>query len=140
MIDRTMMEHPPEPPAEHHDDRFDPNRLFDVLRHRLGLEDDAALAHALHVEPYLIARIREKRAPLDPSLLIRINEATGINMRELRQMMGDRRAEYRLYDKPQTPPTPEREADKRDEGEERGKLRRSIESDDAGLPNFVQWS
>lgn len=126
----------------HKADLFDPNRLFDTLQQMLDLENDEALSHALHVAPYVIKRIREGQHPVDPSLLIRINEATGINMRDLRQMMGDRRTEYRLDVAPQPvviPPVKEVE-DRHDEGEEREKLRRSHERDDTGLPNFVQWS
>lgn len=127
---------------EHHTaEPFDPNRLFDTLQQMLDLENDEALSHVLHVEPYLIKRVRERQHPLDPSLLIRINEATGINMRDLRQMMGDRRTEYRLDAAPQPVVAPVKEVvEKHDEGEERGKLRRSFERDDTGLPNFVQWS
>ena len=125
----------------HTGSQFDPNRLFDTLQQMLDLENDEALACTLHVAPYLIKRIRERRHPLDPSLLIRINEATGINMRELRQMMGDRRTEYRLDAVPAPPVVPPREIiDKHDDGDERESLRRSRESDDTGLPNFVQWS
>lgn len=122
---------------------FDPNRLFDALLDQLDLENDEALSHALHVEPYLIKRIREHRHPLDPSLLIRINEVSGINMRELRQIMGDRRAEYRLDTYPAHPimaAAHKETVEKHDEGEEREKIRRSLENDDTGLPNFVQWS
>jgi len=121
--------------------QFDPNRLFDTLQQMLDLESDEALAHALHVEPYVIKRIRERQHPLEPSLLIRINEATGINMRELRQMMGDRRTEYRLEAVPVPPVVPPREiVHKPEDGNERESLRRSRERDDTGLPNFVQWS
>lgn len=127
---------------EHHTvEALDPNRLFDTLQQMLELENDEALSRVLHVEPYLIKRVRERQHPLDPSLLIRINEATGINMRDLRQMMGDRRTEYRLDAAPQPLVAPAKEVvEKHDEGEERGKLRRSFERDDTGLPNFVQWS
>jgi hypothetical protein len=126
----------------HKAEPFDPNRLFDTLQQMLELENDEALSHTLHVAPWMIKRIREGQHPIEPSLLIRINEATGINMRELRQMMGDRRAEYRLDPPPQpvvAPPVKEVE-DRHDEGGEREKLRRSHERDDTGLPNFVQWS
>ncbi|OWW22448.1 hypothetical protein [Noviherbaspirillum denitrificans] len=120
---------------------FDPNRLFDTLQQMLDLENDEALSHVLHVEPYLIKRVREGVHPIDPALLIRINEATGINMRDLRQMMGDRRTEYRLDTSPPPVVAPVKEAvEKHGEGEERDKLRRSFERDDTGLPNFVQWS
>jgi hypothetical protein len=120
---------------------FDPNRLFDTLLQMLDLENDEALSHALHVEPYLVKRVRERQHPLDPSLLIRINEVTGINMRELRQMMGDRRTEYRLDAAPHPVAPPVKEVvERHEEGDEREKLRRSFERDDTGLPNFVQWS
>lgn len=125
---------------DHTGEQFDPNRLFDTLRQMLELENDEALSQMLHVEPYLLRRIRHQQSPLDPSLLIRINEATGINMRELRRMMGDRRTEYRIDANPQMAPPHRDEAEKHDEGEEREKLRRSLENDDTGLPNFVQWS
>lgn len=127
---------------EHHTaEPLDPNRLFDTLQQMLELENDEALSRVLHVEPYLIKRVRERQHPVDPSLLIRINEATGINMRELRQMMGDRRTEYRLDAAPQPVVAPVKEVvEKHDEGDEREKLRRSFERDDTGLPNFVQWS
>jgi len=121
--------------------QFDPNRLFDTLQQMLELENDEALAYALHVEPYVIKRIRERQHPLDPSLLIRINEATGINMRELRQMMGDRRTEYRLEAVPVPPVAPPREiGDKHDASDEKASPRHPRERDDTGLPNFVQWS
>ncbi|HYD95339.1 MAG TPA: hypothetical protein VEC01_08435 [Noviherbaspirillum sp.] len=120
-------------------DSYDPNRLFDVLIHRFQLDDDRALAHALHVDPALIARIRYGEQALDPSLLIRVNEIFDINMRELRRLMGDRRAEYRLSAVPPPAATPAGEPERRP-GEQRGRLRRTTENDDAGMPNFVQWS
>lgn len=127
--------------TDSHTDKLDPNRLFDALRQQLDCENDEALAHALHVEPYLVARIRRHQQPVEPSLLICINEATGINMRELRRMMGDRRAEYRLDDKPPVPPAAVTEVIVRKEDvDDRDMLRRSFEKDDTGLPNFIQWS
>jgi len=125
----------------HATELFDSNRLFDTLLEMFELENDEALSQKLHVEPYLIKRVREGQHPLDPSLLIRINEATDINMRQLRQMMGDRRNEYRLDAGPRPAVAHVKEVvEKHDEGEEREKLRRSFERDDTGLPNFVQWS
>ncbi|RZI43757.1 hypothetical protein EGT07_08295 [Herbaspirillum sp. HC18] len=121
-------------------DTYNPNRLFDVLLHKFQLDDDKALAHALNVEPYLIERIRFGEYMLDPSLLIRINEVFDINMRELRQLTGDRRAEYRLTDAPHAPQPEKEAAHDPEDGEERGKLRRSHENDDGGMPNFVQWN
>ena len=123
-----------------HPEHFDPNRLFDLLIHRFGLDDDAALAHALHIDPYLIARIRYGQHELDPTVLIRVNETFDINMRELRRIMGDRRADCRLNDVLPHPVSRDKEVvHEKGDNAEREKLRRSIENDDAGIPNFVQW-
>jgi hypothetical protein len=121
-------------------DSCDPNRLFDALLCRFRLEDDETLSHVLDVESYLIARIRQHHYPVESSLLIRINEVFGINVRELRQLMGDRRQQYRLHTDPHGTGAPEKETSERiNEGAEREKFRRLMENDDAGMPSFVQW-
>ena len=48
--------------------------------------------------------------------------------------------DYRIDARPQAMLPPKDGAEKHDEGEDREKLRRSLENDDTGLPNFVQWS
>lgn len=108
---------------------FDPNRMLDALLRRLQLANDDALCAELHVAPFVIARIRSGQSPIPPSLLIRINELYGINVRELRQLMGDRRREYRMGDF-----VPAREP-----AVQAGMRRRAWDTDDAGLPSSVQW-
>ena len=110
---------------------YNPNRLFDILLETFALEDDAALGRALHVGAHLIRRIRCGQMPVDALLLIRMNELSGIGVRELRRLMGDRRTECRATDVQVMPAPPVGE---------RAAHRKPLEDNDAGLPNSVQWS
>jgi plasmid maintenance system antidote protein VapI len=77
---------------------YDPNRLIDALIETMNLKNDAALARLLEVAPPVISKIRHRRLPVGASLLIRMHEATDMSIRELRDLMGDRRKKYRLSD------------------------------------------
>ncbi|MFC3457218.1 hypothetical protein [Massilia haematophila] len=74
---------------------FNPSALLDVLIGRLQLKNDAALSRALEVPPPVISKIRHRRLPVGATLLIRMNEVTGIPIQDLRALMGDRRAKFR---------------------------------------------
>lgn len=75
---------------------YDPNRLLDTLIERLNLKNDAALSRTLGVAPPVISKIRHGRLPVGASMLIRMHEETGLNIRELRELMGDRRNRLRI--------------------------------------------
>ncbi|GAB3546513.1 hypothetical protein GCM10027343_24380 [Noviherbaspirillum agri] len=75
---------------------YDPNRLLDTLIERLNLKNDAALSRTLGVAPPVISKIRHGRLPVGASMLIRMHEETGLNIRELRELMGDRRNKLRI--------------------------------------------
>lgn len=75
---------------------YDPNRLFDVLLTRTNTRNDAALSRMLGVSPTIISKVRHHRLPVGATLLIRAQEITGMSVRELRKVMGDRRARYRM--------------------------------------------
>lgn len=77
---------------------YNPNRLLDTLRERMKLKNDAALSRALEVAPPVISKIRHRTLPVGASLLIRMHEVTEMSIRELRDLMGDRRTKYRLSD------------------------------------------
>lgn len=77
---------------------YDPNHLLDILIGKLQLKNDAALARALEVAPPVISKIRHHRLPVGASMLIRMHEVTGMSVRDLRDLMGDRRKKYRLSD------------------------------------------
>jgi plasmid maintenance system antidote protein VapI len=85
---------------------YDPNRLLDTMRERLHLKNDAALSRALEVHPPLISKIRHRRLPVSASLLVRMNELTGLSIRELRNVMGDRRKKFRISEAEGRPKSP----------------------------------
>ena len=95
------MEHPQRNSHSHtlsSQETYDPNRLLDTLRERMQLKNDAALSRALEVAPPVISKIRHRTLPVGASLLIRMHEVTQLSIRDLRDLMGDRRAKYRVSD------------------------------------------
>jgi hypothetical protein len=87
---------------------YDPNNLLDALIQRMALKNDAALSRALEVAPPVISKIRHRRLPIGASLLIRMHEVSDISIRELRNLMGDRREKFRMspeHFKPKTSAT-----------------------------------
>ncbi len=79
-------------------DSYNPSRLLDTLRERMQLKNDAALSRALEVAPPVISKIRHRALPVGASMLIRMHEVTQLSIRELRDLMGDRRDKYRVSD------------------------------------------
>lgn len=75
---------------------YNPSRLLDVLRENFRLETDAALARMLEVAPPVINRIRHRKMPVSGALLIRMHEVTGLNIIDLRYLIGDRRRKFRI--------------------------------------------
>jgi hypothetical protein len=78
---------------------YDPNHLLGSLIQKLNLKNDAALSRALEVAPPVISKIRHRRLPVGASLLIRMHEVCGLSIKELRELMGDRRGKFRISDK-----------------------------------------
>jgi hypothetical protein len=77
-------------------DRYNPNFLLDALLDTLNLKNDAALSRKLDISAPIICKIRRGYLPISASVLIRIHEETGMQINELRGLMGDRRARYRM--------------------------------------------
>ncbi len=73
---------------------YDANLLFDTLIANLGLKNDAALARALEVAPPVISKVRRAKLAIGASLLIRMHEVSGLSIRDLRFLMGDRRDKF----------------------------------------------
>lgn len=82
---------------------YDPNRMLNAVIERLKLKNDAALCRVLEIQPPIVSKIRHGRVAVGASILIRLHEETGLNVRELREMMGDRRGNYRYGDVPSKP-------------------------------------
>ncbi|MGK5025903.1 MULTISPECIES: hypothetical protein [unclassified Janthinobacterium] len=87
---------------------YNPNHLLDILLSKMQLKNDAALSRLLEVAPPVISKIRHHRLPVGASLLIRMHEVTGMSIRDLRDLMGDRRTKYRLSDAQGRPKAEER--------------------------------
>jgi hypothetical protein len=77
---------------------YNPNNLLDALLGKLQLKNDAALCRTLEVRATILSKIRHHRLPVGASILLRMHEATGMSIRDLRDLMGDRRSKYRLSD------------------------------------------
>ena len=77
---------------------YNPNHLLDTLIHHLQLKNDAALSRALDVAPPVISKIRHHRLLVGASILIRMHEVSGLTIRDLRYLMGDRGQSSRSED------------------------------------------
>lgn len=62
------------------------NGILDAAIKRLELKSDRALSRALRVPPPMISNLRHNRISLGPTLLLRIHEASGISISELKSM------------------------------------------------------
>jgi hypothetical protein len=74
---------------------YNPNHLLDILLGKLQLKNDAALARLLEVAPPVISKIRHGKLPVGASMLIRMHEVSGLSIRDVRDLMGDRRMRFR---------------------------------------------
>ncbi len=74
---------------------YDPARLLDALREKLKLDNDAKLAKALAIPPSSVSRMRHRKIPVYPAILIRMHEESGYSIRELQKLVGDRRRKSR---------------------------------------------
>jgi transcriptional regulator with XRE-family HTH domain len=78
------------------DGGFDPGHLLNALKTYLRLRSDAALARVLDVDRSYISKIRHRMNSVGPTLLVRMHEVSGLPVRRLRALMGDRRKVVRI--------------------------------------------
>lgn len=78
---------------------YNPDNLLSSLIAKLNLKNDAALSRALEVAPPMISKIRHRRLPVAASLLIRMHEISALSIKDLRELMGDRRDKFRISSK-----------------------------------------
>ncbi len=76
---------------------YDPDALLDAIIKQLHLKNDAALSRLLNVAPPVISKIRHRKLTIGASLLVRMNEITGLNIKVLRALMGDHRTKFYPY-------------------------------------------
>lgn len=66
------------------------SRLLDRLIEVMGLKNDASLARVLEVAPPVISKIRHGRLDIGPILLIGAHEESGLSIKEMKTMIGQR--------------------------------------------------
>lgn len=79
-------------------DEYGPSHLLDSLVEKLALRNDASLAKMLAVGASTLSRIRNNRIAVSAATLIRMHEICGLEISELRRLMGDRRDKFRIGD------------------------------------------
>lgn len=75
---------------------YDPNRLLDALMERMGISSDKTLSRRLQIARNVIRDIRSGCRPIGASMLLRMSEHVGASIDELRCILGDQRAKFRL--------------------------------------------
>ena len=75
---------------------YDPELLLNLLMDRMHLTEDTQLAQRLRMDKRLLDKIRERRLQISGSMLIQMQEETGITIAELRRLLGDRRSTSRM--------------------------------------------
>ncbi|HEX8883238.1 MAG TPA: hypothetical protein VF797_01975 [Noviherbaspirillum sp.] len=94
MMDRSAQQK--NGPLQGTQESYDPELLLDSLLGRMRLKEDAELARLLKIEKRLLGKIRDRRLQISGSMLLLIQEATGISVGELRSILRDRRRKSRM--------------------------------------------
>jgi plasmid maintenance system antidote protein VapI len=79
-----------------HAQHYDPNSMLNAILWKLRLKNDAALCRIAEVNPAVISKIRHNRMPVSAAVLLRLHEVTGMSVKALQDLMGDRRLKFRL--------------------------------------------
>lgn len=77
---------------------YQPHRLLNAITRLRGLRNDTELANFLEVGRALICKVRRGSLPISGALLLRIHDATAIEIWLLKELSGDRRQWQRASD------------------------------------------
>jgi plasmid maintenance system antidote protein VapI len=75
---------------------YDPGKLLSAVMEQKGLNSLSKLAKLLEVESPTLSNIKLRKLPLSQKLLNRIQKVSGMSIREMRDLMDDRRREIRM--------------------------------------------
>ncbi|MES2264695.1 MAG: hypothetical protein V4724_39860 [Pseudomonadota bacterium] len=75
---------------------YTPNTLLDALLKHLNLKSDAELSRALEIDSPIISKVRHYRIPISSAVIIRMHEVTGMSIKELKSLLGNRRMKWRM--------------------------------------------
>lgn len=67
---------------------YNPAALLDFAIEKLNLKNDADLSRALNMMPPVVSKVRNKRMPLGPSMLLRLHEEIGMGTLDLKKIAG----------------------------------------------------
>lgn len=67
---------------------YQPGNLLDLVQDELDLKNDRALSFALDITPGPISKIRNKKIPISPDMLIVLSEAVDLSIGQLRHIAG----------------------------------------------------
>lgn len=70
-------------------------RLLDALLKHFQLRRDSELARRLDIPRSFICKARKGQRPIGPVIMLRMHEESGISIKKLRAIMGDRRKWFR---------------------------------------------
>jgi len=79
---------------------YNPAHLLDTLRKHMNLKSDKELSVKLDVAPSVISKIRSRNLRVGSTILIRMHEVSQLSIKELRDLMGDKRAFFRMCEHP----------------------------------------
>lgn len=74
---------------------YSPARLLDALLDHWQLKRDSELARTLDVSRSFVCCLRQHKTSVGAAVLIRMHEASGLSIKELRKILGDRRRRFR---------------------------------------------
>ncbi len=75
---------------------YDAAKLLDAVKRRVMVRHDAELARFLEVGRPLLSKIRSAQCMPSAGLMIRMHEACGMEIAEMRRIVGDRREKFRV--------------------------------------------
>lgn len=61
--------------------------LLSMLKAHFGAKNDAAIARAVNIKPPVISKLRHGKVPVTSSMLLRLHEATGMPVAQLRAVI-----------------------------------------------------
>lgn len=67
---------------------YNPGALLDLVQDSLGVTSDTALCQLLCLAPSTLCRVRQKKVPLTPMVLLAFYDATGMSIEQLREAGG----------------------------------------------------
>lgn len=77
-------------------ENYNPAALLDFLIASMRLANDRALAVKMNMRPSLVAKLREGRIAVSGSILMWMQQASGLTVQQLRAVLGDQRTKLRF--------------------------------------------